>query len=50
MGNLSVIVADPIKAMLIKLWSYVPAVLGAIIILIIGWIVAKFIEAIVVRA
>lgn len=44
------IVADPIKAMLIKIWSYIPTILGAIVILVIGWIVAKFVEAIVVRA
>lgn len=49
MDRLALIVADPVKAMLIKIWSYIPAILGAIVILIIGWIVAKFIEAIVVR-
>lgn len=46
---MTVVVADPIKAMLIKIWSYVPAILGAIIILVIGWMVAKLIEAVVVR-
>lgn len=50
MDRLALIVADPVKAMLIKVWSYVPTILGAIIILVAGWIVAKFIEAIVVRA
>ena len=50
MDRLALIVADPVKAMLIKIWGYVPAILGAIVILVIGWIVAKFIEAIVVRA
>jgi len=44
------IVADPVKAMLIKIWSYIPTILGAIVILVIGWIIAKFVEAIVVRA
>lgn len=50
MDRLALIVADPVKAMLIKIWSYIPTLLGAIAILVIGWIVAKFVEAIVVRA
>ena len=50
MDRLALIVADPVKAMLIKIWSYVPTILGAIIILVVGWIIAKFVEAIVVRA
>lgn len=50
MDRLALIVADPVKAMLIKIWSYIPTILGAIVILIVGWIVAKFVEAIVVRA
>jgi hypothetical protein len=50
MDRLALIVADPVKAMLIKIWSYIPTIVGAIIILVIGWIVAKFVEAIVVRA
>src|SRR3989338_7134707 len=49
MDRLALIVADPVKAMLIKIWSYIPTLLGAIAILVIGWIVAKFVEAIVVR-
>ena len=50
MDRLALIVADPVKAMLIKIWSYIPTLLGAIAILVIGWIVAQFVEAIVVRA
>ncbi len=50
MDRLALIVADPVKAMLIKIWSYIPTIVGAIIILVIGWIIAKFVEAIVVRA
>ena len=49
MDWLTFVVVDPVKAMLIKIWSYVPAILGAIIILVIGWVIAKFVEAIVVR-
>jgi hypothetical protein len=49
MDRLALIVADPVKAMLIKIWSYIPTIVGAIIILVIGWIIAKFVEAIVVR-
>jgi len=50
MDRFTVIVADPVKAMLIKIGSYVPAILGAIVILVLGWVVAKFLEAIIVRA
>lgn len=50
MDRLALIVADPVKAMLIKIWSYIPTILGAIVILVVGWIIAKFVEAIVVRA
>ena len=50
MDRLALIVADPVKAMLIKIWSYIPTIFAAIVILIVGWIIAKFVEAIVVRA
>jgi len=44
-----VIVADPVKAMLIKIWGYVPTIVGAILILVVGWLIAKLIEAVVVK-
>lgn len=50
MDRLMVIVADPVKAMLIKIWGYVPTILGALVILIVGWLIAKLIEVVVVRA
>jgi len=43
------VVVDPVKAMSVKLWSYVPALAGAIVILVIGWLVAKLLEAVVAR-
>ena len=46
---LTVVVADPVKAMLIKIWSYIPSIVGAILILVIGWLLAKLIEIIVAR-
>ncbi len=49
MENLNVVVMEPIKVMAIKIWSYIPAIAGAIIILVVGWLLAKMIEAIVVR-
>lgn len=49
MENLNVVVMEPIKVMAIKIWSYVPAIAGALIILVVGWLLAKLIEAIVVR-
>ena len=49
MDWLTFVVVDPVKAMLIKIWSYVPAIAGAIVILIVGWLIAKLIEAVIVR-
>ncbi|MCM8760632.1 MAG: hypothetical protein NC938_05090 [Candidatus Omnitrophica bacterium] len=49
MENMNVVVIEPVKAMAIKIWSYVPAIAGAIVILVVGWLVAKLVEAIVVR-
>ena len=47
---MTVVVADPVKAMLIKIWSYIPTLAGAILILVAGWLIAKVIESVVVRA
>lgn len=49
MDWLTFVVVDPVKAMLIKVWGYIPAIAGAIVILVIGWLVAKLIEAVVIR-
>lgn len=49
MDWLTFVVVDPVKAMLIKIWSYVPSLAGAIVILAVGWLIAKAIEAIVAR-
>ncbi len=50
MDWLTFVVVDPVKAMAIKIWSYVPSLVGAIIIFVLGWLLAKFIETVVVRA
>lgn len=49
MEQLTFFVVEPVKAMLIKVWSYVPSLAGAIVILVVGWLIAKLIEAVVVR-
>lgn len=49
MDWLTFVVVDPVKAMAIKIWSYVPSLIGAIVILVVGWLLAKFIETIIVR-
>jgi len=43
-GNL---IVDPIRQMLTKIMAYLPTLLGALIILIVGWLVAKAIRRIV---
>ncbi|MFA5146240.1 MAG: hypothetical protein WC515_02520 [Candidatus Omnitrophota bacterium] len=49
MNWMTVVVADPVKAMLIKIWSYIPTLIGAILILVVGWLIAKLLEAVTVR-
>jgi hypothetical protein len=49
MDYLNVVVVDPVKAMSVKIWSYIPAIAGAIVILVVGWLIAKVIEAVVAR-
>ena len=46
---LTFVVVDPVKAMLVRVWSYVPTIAGAVFILVIGWLIAKLVEAITVR-
>ena len=49
MDWLTFVVVDPVKAMSVKVWSYVPVVAGAILILVIGWLVAKLLESVIAR-
>jgi hypothetical protein len=49
MDWLTFVVVDPVKAMLIKVWGYIPSIAGAIVILVIGWFIAKLVEAVIVR-
>ena len=49
MDWLTFVVVDPVKAMLIKIWGYIPAIAGAIVILIVGWLIAKLVEAVIIR-
>jgi hypothetical protein len=42
--NWNELVADPVRQMLAKILAYLPILLGALIILIVGWIVAKLIR------
>jgi hypothetical protein len=49
MDWLTFVVVDPVKAMLIKIWGYIPSIAGAIVILIVGWLIAKLVETVIVR-
>jgi len=49
MDWLTVVVTDPVRAMLIRVWGYIPTIAGALLILVIGWLIAKFAEVIVVK-
>jgi len=46
---LTFVVVDPVKAMFIKVWSYIPSLAGAIVILVVGWLIAKLVETVIVR-
>jgi hypothetical protein len=41
------LVADPVREMLTKIMAYLPVLLGALVILIVGWLIAKAIKRIV---
>jgi hypothetical protein len=41
------VIVDPVREMLTKIMAYIPILLGALVILIVGWIVAKAIRRIV---
>ncbi|MGA2093089.1 MAG: hypothetical protein ABSH16_06745 [Sedimentisphaerales bacterium] len=45
--NWNELIADPVRQMLTKILDYLPILLGALIILIVGWIVAKAIRRVV---
>lgn len=47
--TMKVALIDPIQAMFVKIWGYVPSIVGAILILVIGCFVAKLIETIIAR-
>jgi hypothetical protein len=49
MESFNVIVTEPVKAMLVKIWGYIPNIFAAIVILVVGWFIAKLIETIVAR-
>ena len=41
------LIVEPVREMLTKIMAYLPILLGALLILIVGWIVAKIIRSIV---
>ena len=47
MTDLNFLIKEPVTAMLVKLWSYVPNVAAALVILLVGWVVAKLVSAVV---
>ena len=49
MESFTVIVVEPVKAMLTKILGYIPTIFAAILILVVGWFIAKIIETIVAR-
>jgi len=48
-GDLQSLIVEPVQEMLTRMVGYLPTLLGALIILIVGWIIAKAIRGIVNR-
>ena len=46
---LTFVVVDPVKALSVKILGYIPAIAGAIVILVVGWLLAKLIETVTIR-
>lgn len=44
MGNWRGLVAEPVREMLTKIANFIPSIVGALLILIVGWIIAKVIR------
>ena len=47
MTDLNFLIKEPVMAMLVKIWSYVPNLVAAVVILLVGWIIAKVIASVV---
>ena len=47
MSDLNFLIKEPVTAMFVKIWSYVPNLAAALVILLVGWIVAKVVAAVV---
>jgi len=45
MTDLNFLIKEPVMAMFVKIWSYVPNLAAALVILLVGWIVAKVVAA-----
>lgn len=49
MSNWNALVAEPVKEMLTQIAGYIPTLFGALVILLVGWIIAKAIRTVVIR-
>ena len=49
MSQWVVMVQEPVTAMLVKIWSYIPNLAAFLVILLAGWIIAKILESVVVK-
>ncbi len=50
MMDLQLMVVDPMKAMVVRLVSFLPYLLGAVLVLLVGWIAARVLQGLLVRA
>ena len=48
--NLQTAILDPINATLVQLASYAPALIGALVILIVGWVIAKIVQRVISKS
>lgn len=47
MTDLSILLKEPVMAMWVKIWSYVPNLVASLVILFVGWVIAKIVAALV---
>ena len=45
----SLIVVDPVKAMLVRAATFIPTLIGILVILVIGWIIAAVLKSVVIK-
>lgn len=49
MTSWALMIQEAVTAMLVKIWSYIPNLVASLVILLVGWIIAKVLEEVIVK-